>query len=118
MSLLAKVSEQRHEHVSVAILEGEVDSSNTGLLDDRLPAALTNRSHALVVDLSPTTYLDSAGINMPFELAAGLRERQQRLQIIVPPDAPIRRAIGDHRPGRRGADARGPGGGAGRRGLG
>jgi anti-anti-sigma factor len=93
VSLLARVSEESHGEVTVAAVEGEVDASNAPELGDRLRATLTNRSMALVVDLSATTYLDSAGINLMFALAADLGERQQRLLLVVPPAAPIARAI-------------------------
>ena len=41
--------------------------------------AVTNQDHGLVLDLRDTTYLDSAGVNMIFELAERLSARQQRL---------------------------------------
>ena len=93
MSLLARVSEESYGEVTVAVVEGEVDASNAAELGDRLRTALTNRSMALVVDLSATTYLDSAGINLMFALASDLGERQQRLMLVVPPAVPIARAI-------------------------
>jgi anti-anti-sigma factor len=93
VTLLATVTEQAHGDVVVAGIEGEVDASNTEEIGERLRAALSNRSTALVVDLTGTSYLDSAGINLLFELAAALRDRQQRLLLVVPPDAPISRAI-------------------------
>jgi anti-anti-sigma factor len=93
MTLLAKVIEETHGSVVVAAIDGEVDASNTEEIGARLRSALSNRSTALVVDLTPTTYLDSAGINLMFELAGALRERQQQLLLVVPADAPIARAI-------------------------
>ena len=93
MSLLAKVSEETHGNVVLAVVDGEIDASNTRDLADRLRSALTNRSTTLVVDLSPVRYLDSAGINMLFEVASDLRERRQDLHLVVPPESPIVRAI-------------------------
>ena len=93
MSLLAKVSEQTHGDVVVALIDGEIDASNTKDLADRLRTALTNRSTTLIVDLSPVRYLDSAGINMLFHVASDLRERRQELHLVVPPTSPIIRAI-------------------------
>ncbi len=94
MSLLASVTEEAHGDVVIARIDGEVDASNTGDIGARLRSALSNRSTALVVDLTDTRYLDSAGINLMFELADALRDRQQKLFLVVPPDAPIARAIG------------------------
>jgi anti-anti-sigma factor len=91
--LLAKVSEEQRGDVVVAVVDGEVDASNADALGERLRSAVSNQSMALVVDLSPTGYLDSAGINLLFDLAADLRERQQRLHLVVPPAAVIGRAM-------------------------
>lgn len=93
MSLLARVVEERSEDVSVAAIEGEIDASNVHELSERLRALLTNHSTTLVVDLTETSYLDSAGINMLFELAGELTDRQQRLRLVVPPDTPILRML-------------------------
>ena len=93
MSLLARVIEETHGDVVVALIDGEVDASNTQEIGSRLRSALSNRSTVLVVDMTETTYLDSAGINLMFELAADLRERQQQLRLVVPDGAPIARAI-------------------------
>jgi anti-anti-sigma factor len=94
VSLLATVTEESHGSVVVAAIEGEIDASNTADIGGRLRSALSNRSTVLIVDLTPTSYIDSAGINLMFELAADLRERQQELQLVVAGDAPIARAIG------------------------
>ena len=80
--------------VPVAAIDGEIDASNALDLGNRLRAMLTNRSESLVVDLVGTTYIDSAGINLLFELAAELRQRQQRLYLAVAEQSPIARMIG------------------------
>lgn len=91
MSLLARVVEERDEDVSVAAVEGEIDASNASEIAERLRTLLTNRSSVLVVDLTATTYIDSAGINLLFELASGLQHRQQELRLVVAPGSPIAR---------------------------
>jgi anti-anti-sigma factor len=93
MSLLARVVEERHDDFSVATVEGEVDTSNVQEIGERLRTLLTNRSTALVVDLTATSYLDSAGINMLFELASELTDRQQRLLLVVPAETPTLRML-------------------------
>jgi anti-anti-sigma factor len=93
MSELARVSEEQHGNVAVAVVQGEIDASNRDALSHRLRAMLTNRSLALVVDLSATTYLDSAGINLLFEIGNELRERQQRLLVVVAEPSPIARML-------------------------
>lgn len=93
MSLLARVREELGEDISIATVEGEVDASNAGEVGGRLRTLLTNRSSVLVIDLTETTYLDSAGINLLFELSAELEHRQQRLRLVVPPGSQIARII-------------------------
>ena len=93
MTVLAQVSEERHGDVAVARVSGEVDASNAEWLEGRLRAALTNRSESLVIDLTATTYLDSAGIALLFGLATALRQHQQELRLVVPEDSPIARMV-------------------------
>ena len=93
MSLLARVVEEQRDEVSIAAIEGEIDASNVHEVGERLRTLLTNRSTALVVDLTATRYLDSAGINMLFELSAELTDRQQSLQLVVPASSPILRIL-------------------------
>jgi len=93
MSLLARVIEEPGDAVSVAAVEGEIDASNVQEVGARLRALMTNQSTALIVDLTDTRYLDSAGINMLFELSGELTDRQQRLQLVVPSATPIQRML-------------------------
>lgn len=93
MSWLATVTEERHGELPIAVIDGEIDASNAGEIADRLRQLLTNRSTALVVDLTGTSYLDSAGINLLFDLGTELHSRQQELHLVVPATSPIARAI-------------------------
>ncbi len=93
MRQLATLTSEVQGDVIVARIDGEVDMSNADPLATRLRGLLTNRSETLVVDLSPTTYLDSSGIRLLFELSDDLRRRQQQLHIVLPENSPIRRVI-------------------------
>jgi anti-anti-sigma factor len=93
VSTLARLEDEWHDEIPVARLQGEVDASNVKEMGDRLRSLLTNRSVALVIDLSGTTYLDSAGINMLFALGDELRGRQQRLLLVIAEASPIARMI-------------------------
>ena len=93
MSQFARVSEEQVGDVDVVGIAGEIDASNARLLGARLRSALSNRSVALVVDLADTAYLDSAALNLLFELDADLRRRRQRLHLLVPPSAPVARLL-------------------------
>ena len=74
----------------VAAIDGEIDASNVA--ERRRPAAracsptAARRSSSTS---SATTYIDSAGINLLFELADELRQRQQRLLLVVAEQSPI-----------------------------
>jgi anti-anti-sigma factor len=94
MREIARVEVETHGSVPVARIDGEIDMSNAGAIGDRLRGLLSNRSEALVVDLGPTTYLDSSGITLLFGLVEELRRRQQELHVVVPDESPLRRVIG------------------------
>jgi anti-sigma B factor antagonist len=93
VTALAHIADDRREPVAVARVQGEIDASNAPWIAARLRTLLTNRSDALAVDLTATTYLDSAGIALMFELAAELRLHQQELHLVVTLDSPIARVV-------------------------
>jgi anti-anti-sigma factor len=93
MSTLARLEDEWHDEIPVARVQGEVDASNVKEIGDRLRSLLSNRSVAMIVDLSATTYLDSAGINLLFMLAEEMRSRQQRLALVVADPSPIARMV-------------------------
>jgi anti-anti-sigma factor len=93
MRLLARIVTETHDGLPVARIEGEVDMTNAQSIGERLRALLTNRSVALIVDLGPTTYLDSSGITLLFGLSEELRRRQQQLHVVVPEGSPIARVL-------------------------
>ena len=91
MSMLARIESEWHDDVPVARLEGEIDASNVQDIGDRLRSLVSNHSVALVIDLSATTYVDSAGINLLFALGEQLVAHQQRLALVVHDGSPIAR---------------------------
>ena len=90
---LAQVRVDWHGDVPVAAVEGEVDASNAAELGGELRELVTNRSTQLVVDLGPTQYLDSAGINLLFNLEHELRAHQVVLRLVVDPESPVARML-------------------------
>jgi anti-anti-sigma factor len=90
---LARIAEEWRDDVMVAGIEGEIDASNVADIGLRLRSLLSNRSSAMVVDLSATTYLDSAAINLLFTLRDEMGFHQQRLALVVPGGSPIARMI-------------------------
>jgi anti-anti-sigma factor len=79
--------------VVVARLIGEIDLSNARPIGSLVAGAVTNDASGVVLDLSDTTYLDSSGVHLIFELAERLSGRQQRLALAVPEGAQIRRVL-------------------------
>lgn len=90
---LAEVVTEERGQLAVASVRGEIDASNREWIATRLRTLVSNRSTALVVDLSATTYLDSAGIALLFELAVELRAHQQQLHLVVASGSPIARMV-------------------------
>ena len=93
MNPLAQIADERIGELVLARVRGEIDASNAAWIGARLRMLLTNRSDALAVDLSGTTYLDSAGIALMFALAAELRLHQQELRLVVAGGSAIARMV-------------------------
>jgi anti-sigma B factor antagonist len=77
----------------VARLSGEVDMSNASYVRDQLLASMSNEAIALVLDISGCRYLDSAAIEVLFDISRRLARRRQELRLVMPPDSPLRRVI-------------------------
>jgi len=77
----------------VARLSGEVDMSNASYVRDQLLTSMPNEAIALVLDISGTRYLDSAAIEVLFDVSRRLARRRQELRIVMPSDSPLRRVI-------------------------
>lgn len=90
---LARIDLDIDRTVVTARLKGEIDRSNVAAVRSRLYGAVGSTATALVVDLGETTFLDSSAVALLFELHEELSVRQQQLTIVVPREAPIRRAL-------------------------
>jgi anti-sigma B factor antagonist len=93
MSSFARVDVEWHDDVPVARIAGEVDGANVDQSDGQLGGLVTNHMHEIVVDLTPTTYLDSAGLNVLFALGSELARHQQRLRLVLDAGTPIARVV-------------------------
>jgi len=82
-----------NEDVVVARVIGEIESTNADELLEAVGRRLQNDSAGLVLDLSATSYLDSAAIELLFDLVRRLRAHRQRMRLVVPTDAPLRRVL-------------------------
>jgi anti-anti-sigma factor len=90
---LVEVHARLDHGVPVCAVHGEIDASNVESVLDQLVAQTPLEGPGLVLDLSRTMYLDSAGVRILFELARRLRTRRQELRITVPEDGIVRRVL-------------------------
>jgi anti-anti-sigma factor len=77
----------------VAHLSGEVDMSNATYVRDQLLTSMPNEAIALVLDITGCRYLDSAAIEVLFDLSRRLARRRQELRLVMPPNSVLRRVI-------------------------
>jgi len=93
MTGLVQVQVRQVGSVPVCEVRGELDASNVEHVREQIIDAATSEAPGMVIDLTETTYLDSAGVRILFELARRLRSRRQELRIAVPPDGIVRRVL-------------------------
>jgi anti-anti-sigma factor len=90
----AHIAVERRGGTIVARLGGEVDMTNAAYVRDELLAAVPNDALALVIDLDTCRYLDSAAIEVVFDLSRRLGRRRQTLRLVVPESSPLTRVLG------------------------
>ncbi|GAA2742185.1 hypothetical protein GCM10009868_11180 [Terrabacter aerolatus] len=93
MSELARVDTTRTGTTQHVSLTGELDLSNARALTDALAHAVPDDVTLVVLDLTGTTYVDSAAIASLFRLSQRLRDRRQDLRLVVPSGSPIRAVV-------------------------
>lgn len=93
MTELARVEADTVDSTTTVRVTGEIDLSNAAEVRDAIGAAVPDTATVIVLDLSDTAYLDSAGIAIIFRLAERLGYNRQELRLVVPPQAPIRAVI-------------------------
>src|SRR4051794_145578 len=87
--MLADVHFEDKETGPVARIRGEIDMSNVADLSMTLQNNVQQSAPGLVIDFSQTAYLDSAGLHFIFDLGKRLRDRGQRLELVVPEGSPV-----------------------------
>ena len=93
MSTTADIAVEEVDGWTVARIAGELDMTNCSYVREELTGAVPGEVDGMVVDLSNTLYLDSAAIELLFEMARRLSRRRQRLQIVLPEDSPLQRVL-------------------------
>jgi anti-sigma B factor antagonist len=89
----AEVAIERRGGAVVAHLSGEVDMTNSARVREELLVSVPNDALALVVDLDGCRYLDSAAIEVLFELSRRLGRRRQELRLVLPESSPLARVL-------------------------
>jgi anti-anti-sigma factor len=77
----------------VVHVHGEIDLSNADAVRAEILSAIPHEARGVVLDLTETTYLDSTGVRLLFELADRLQSRRQRLVLVVREAALVRRVL-------------------------
>jgi anti-anti-sigma factor len=67
--------------------------TNAARVREQLLDAVPNDALALVVDLGDCRYLDSAAIEVIFDLSRRLQRRRQELRLVVPDSSPLGRVL-------------------------
>lgn len=82
---------ERHDGVPVVRPREDVDAANAAALREQLAECVDSGADRLVVDLTATRYIDSAGIDMLFRLGELLRQRRAMLLLVIAPDSNLAR---------------------------
>jgi anti-sigma B factor antagonist/stage II sporulation protein AA (anti-sigma F factor antagonist) len=77
----------------VARIAGELDLSNVDDTEATIVLSVTPDTKGLVIDLTGTTFLDSTGIRMIFQLAGRLRSRRHQLRLVADETTLVHRVL-------------------------
>ena len=92
-----RLAEVRFEEVGVdtvvAAVSGEIDGSNAGEVLRAVAVLGPTTARSLFIDLSQTSYIDSTGVELLFELARRLSSRRQAFTVVVPHGSGVRRVL-------------------------
>ena len=89
----AEVAIERQGGAVIAHLSGEVDMTNAARVREELMVSVPNDALSLVIDLDGCRYLDSAAIEVVFDLARRLGRRRQELKLVLPQGSPLSRVL-------------------------
>jgi len=77
----------------VAAVAGDIDGSNAAELRRGVAERVPATARSLIMDLTDTTYIDSTGVELLFELARRLSARRQIFTVVVPAGSGIRKVL-------------------------
>lgn len=82
---------ERVDGVPIAHVDEDIDAANAAIIQRRLAEGLGPDASSLIIDLSDTRYLDSAGIDMLLRLSDRLDHRRAKLILVIPEDSQLKR---------------------------
>lgn len=86
------ISKQQHPHHTVFYIDGRVDAEGAAQLHTMLTDIYEAGQYQLVLELSKTDYLNSAGLRTFADMLTKCRERGGDLTLVAP-NAKIRRVL-------------------------
>jgi anti-sigma B factor antagonist len=84
---------ERIDDVPIVHVNEDIDAANAASTQQRLADALGPDASSLIVDLSETRYLDSAGIDMLLRLSDRLDHRRAKLILVIPDTSQLKRLV-------------------------
>ena len=75
----------------IAHIHEDIDAANATVTQQQLADALGPDASSLIIDLSETRYLDSAGIDMLLRLSDRLDHRRAKLILVIPDTSQLKR---------------------------
>ena len=88
---MSPLSLERIDGVAIVRVEADIDAANASITHQQLADALGPDASTLVVDLSETRYIDSAGIDMLLRLSDRLDHRRAKLILVIPDTSQLKR---------------------------
>jgi anti-sigma B factor antagonist len=82
---------EQHGALTIATMPADVDLASSAEIGERLATGVDKQARTLVLDLSETSYVDSAGLDMLLRLGGLLRQGRRELVLVVPSGSPLRR---------------------------
>lgn len=83
----AEVRWERQDGVTIAIISGRIDSSDTGELQSELDSGLGAEDSALVLDFEHVSYINSSGLRVGLRIAKRCKESGRKFGICNLSDA-------------------------------
>jgi anti-sigma B factor antagonist len=90
---MSHLNVEQIDGVPVAHVREDIDAASAAAIQQHLADALGPDALSLVVDLSDTGYLDSAGIDMLLRLSDRLDHRRARLVLVIPETSQLQRLV-------------------------